>query len=107
MSCLPIALIKSAADRRIHAAGQGQQHLLVADLRLNGLHLLVDERLCQFGRGDALHVVGTLVGIHAVSFFSSVSRAYSRSLGFTGEIITDERTSRNGALAATARNRPF
>ena len=37
---------------------------LVADLRADGLDLLVDERLRQFGGGDANHVVGALVGIH-------------------------------------------
>ena len=50
---------------RVHAAGQRQQHLLVADLGADRLHLLVDERLGQLRRGDALHVLGTLVGIHA------------------------------------------
>ena len=49
----------------VHAARQGQQHLLVADLLADCGNLLVDEGLGEFGGGDAHHVVGTLVRIHA------------------------------------------
>ena len=77
MSCLPMALIKQRRHHgRVHAAGQRQQHLLVADLGADGLHLLVDERVRQLGRGDSLHVVGTLVRIHPSSF-----RCYERMRG--------------------------
>ncbi len=48
----------------VHAARKSQQRFLVADLLAACRHLLLDERLRQLGRGDALHVVGTLVGIH-------------------------------------------
>ena len=61
-------------DRRIHAAGKGQQNLLVTDLRPEGCDLLLDERLRQGRRGDALHVLGTNVGIVVVIhtlFYSS------------------------------------
>ena len=57
---------------RVHAAGQRQQRLLVADLGADGLHLLVDERVRQLRRGDSLHVLGALVGIHAASSSFSV-----------------------------------
>ena len=48
----------------VHAARKSQQRFLVADLLAACRHLLLDERLRQLGRGDALHVVRTLVGIH-------------------------------------------
>ena len=52
-------------DGAVNAAGKGQQDLLVADLLADCGNLLVDEGLGEFGGGDAHHVVGTLVGIHA------------------------------------------
>ena len=53
----------------VHAAREGEQDLLVADLRADGLDLLVDEGLRKLGGGDALHVVRALVRkVHASSF---------------------------------------
>ena len=52
-------------DGAVNAAGKGQQDLLVADLLADCGNLLVDEGLGEFGGGDAHHVVGTLVRIHA------------------------------------------
>ena len=46
-------------DGGIHAAGQSQKHFVAADLPARQGDLLVDEGLCQFGCGDALHVIGT------------------------------------------------
>ena len=46
-------------DGAVHAAGESQQHLLVANLRTDGGNLLVDERIGQFRRGDARHGFGT------------------------------------------------
>ena len=45
----------------IHAAGQGQQNLLIAHLGANLGDLLVDELLGQRGGGDALHAFGTYI----------------------------------------------
>ena len=77
MSCLPMALISSAAtteestppERASSTFLSPQQYLLVADLRADGLDLLVDEGLRKLGGGDALHVVRALVReVHASSF---------------------------------------
>ncbi len=78
----------------VHAAGQGQQHLLVADLLANGGHLLVDKGLGQLGRGDALHIVGANVLIHGdllgglrrLFRWGNYSRAATRGLQ-GGEVI--------------------
>ena len=51
---------------RIHAAGKGQQDLLVPDLRTQRVQLLVDESPGQLGRGDALHGFGTDIVCHSV-----------------------------------------
>ena len=46
-------------DRGIHAAGQGQEHLAVADLRTAGCHLLIDKCFCLRLGCDSLHRIGT------------------------------------------------
>ena len=50
----------------IHASGQSQQHLLIAYLLLDSLHLLFDKSLRQFTRRDTDHVFGTFVVIHCL-----------------------------------------
>ena len=66
-----MALISSAATTdESTPPDRARSTRLVADLRADGLDLLVDERLRQLGGGDANHVVGTLVGIHGASSFS-------------------------------------
>ena len=52
----------------VHAAGQGEQRLLVADLLAAGGDLLGDKGLSELRGGDADHVVGTLVEIHGAPF---------------------------------------
>ena len=47
--------------RRVHPAGQGEQHFLVADLLAQFLNLFFDEFPGQSGRGDPLHIRGTNV----------------------------------------------
>ena len=51
-------------DGGVHAAGQGQQNLPVADLRADGLHLFFNECLGELGSGDALHRFGADVRVH-------------------------------------------
>ena len=55
---------QSGNDGRIDTAGQGQQHLLVADLLADSLDLLVDEGIGQLKIGDAGHGFGSDIGIH-------------------------------------------
>ena len=53
----PMALMSSAATTE--ESTPPDAHLLA-----NGGNLFVDERLCQLGGGDALHVVGANVLVH-------------------------------------------
>ena len=46
-------------DGAVNAAGQRQQHLLVADLRAHSGNLLLDESIRQFKIGNASHGLGT------------------------------------------------
>ena len=54
-------------DRGIDAAGQGEQHFLVADLRTQFLNLFFNEFLGQGGRRDSLHCRrADVTGTHSV-----------------------------------------
>ena len=66
--------------RGIHAAGQRQQNLFVADLRPDGGNLFVDERLRQFGRSDADHIVRSFVHIHGYRSFAFFPRRRAAAL---------------------------
>ena len=73
--------------RRVHAAGQRQQHLLVADLGADRVHLLVDEGVRQLRGGDSLHVFGALVGVHAgvlLVFGNDLRKLYVKWRGCIG-----------------------
>ena len=60
----------------VHAAGEGQQDLLIADLLTDGFNLLTDEGFGQFGGGDPLHAVRTLVVIHVLSSNPFIAQKY-------------------------------
>ena len=51
-------------DRRIHAAGEGKQHLIVSDLRLQRLHLLRNKRIRKCRCCNALHLRGSFLITH-------------------------------------------
>ena len=74
---------QSRHDGRIHPARKREQHFFVADLLLNRLHLLVDERIRKVRIVDARHVLGALVVIH-----SNILRTIFLSLSLIG---ADER----------------
>ena len=57
---------KRRDDGRVHAAGQRQQDLLIADLRADGLHLFFNKRIGERRRGDALHRFGADIRIHFI-----------------------------------------
>jgi hypothetical protein len=63
-------------DRRVHAAGKGQQYLLVAYLRSDLADLLCDERISQLLGGDSFHSFGTSAKFHIPSsvFLSKIFR---------------------------------
>ena len=46
-------------DGAVHAAGQRQQHLLIAHLGTHGSHLFLNERVGQLRGGDTGHGFGT------------------------------------------------
>ena len=51
-------------DGGVHASGQRQQNLPVADLRADGLHLFFNKCLGELGSCNALHRFGADVRVH-------------------------------------------
>ena len=72
---------QSRDDRGVHAAGEGEQDLLVTDLLAQSGELLLDEGLGQSRGVDALHGFGTHVGIGHIfdSFHSGRNSMWSGS----------------------------
>ena len=60
---------KRRDDGGIHAAGEGQQDLLVADLGAQGRNLLVNKSLGEGRGGDARHAFGTSCLFHSTDTF--------------------------------------
>ena len=58
---------QSGYNGRIHAAGKGQQDLLVAHLSADLSHLLLDESVGQLQRCNTLHGIGTDIVCHMKS----------------------------------------
>ena len=70
----------------VHAAGQGQQDLIAADLFPQRLQLLGDERLRQGRGGDSLHGFRTLVFVHWLNLHQS-ARAYTLQIILDSNIV--------------------
>ena len=61
-------------DGTVHAAGEGKQHFFTADLLPDGLNLLFDKGLGQFGSCNPFHAVRAPVRIHVLSSVHQSSR---------------------------------